>query len=58
MEINKDEALIILELANIAWGEGLGSDNDAILLKRIIKDFPDCEVPNTVESFLRQEYGD
>lgn len=53
MEISKEEAQIILELAHIAWAEGLGSNGDHDLMKRIIDAYPALEVPALVE--IRQK---
>jgi len=53
MQISKEEAKIILKLAENSWGEGLGSQNDKLLVQRIQENYPDLEIPSIVEFFLK-----
>lgn len=41
MEITKDEARIVLALADIAWQEGRGSEGDIEFVKKVQSQFPD-----------------
>jgi len=53
MEISKEEGLTILGLTETAWDEGLGSDGDKALVRRIIFTYPDLEIPSLVKHQLK-----
>lgn len=52
MEVSEVEAHIMLNLTQIAWGEGLGHEGDFALMRRIVESYPDLPLPYTIKSEL------